>query len=167
TNHDVAAASAAALSGYDIGTLREGDKQIPIVAQLRMEERARLDDVNNLYVYASNGSQKVPLKQISTISYQMQTEKIRRRNQFRTITVSCMPISGVLASEIMAQARPKLEELAKRLPPGYRMEIGGEEEKQVEGFHDLTVVLGISVAMIFLALVVQFRSAVKPLIVFA
>ena len=167
TNLDVAAASATALSGYQITSLREGDKQIPVVAKLRMEERARLDDVNNLYVYSSSGTQRVPLRQVSSVSYQMQTEKLRRRNQFRTITVSCSPIEGVLASEVMAQARPKLNEFAKSLPPGYKMEIGGEEESQVEGFHDLAIVLGISVAAIFLTLVFQFRSAIKPVIVFA
>src|SRR6185369_12151062 len=67
TNLDVAAASATALNGYEIGALREGDKQIPIVAQLRMEERARLNDINNLYVYSSQGTQKVPLKQFTTV----------------------------------------------------------------------------------------------------
>ncbi|HXU08106.1 MAG TPA: efflux RND transporter permease subunit [Blastocatellia bacterium] len=167
TNLDVAAASATALSGYSITSLREGDKQIPVVAQLRMEERARLDDINNLYVYSSSGTQRVPLRQVSSVSYQMQTEKLRRRNQFRTITVSCSPVDGVLASEVMAAAKPRLAEFEKTLPPGYRMEIGGEEESQVEGFHDLAVVLGISVAAIFLTLVFQFRSAIKPVIVFA
>jgi multidrug efflux pump subunit AcrB len=167
TNLDVAAASATALSGYAITSLREGDRQIPVVAQLRMEERARLDDINNLYVYSSSGTQRVPLRQVSSVSYQMQTEKLRRRNQFRTITVSCSPVEGVLASEVMAVARPRLDEVAKSLPPGYKMEIGGEEESQVEGFHDLAVVLAISVAAIFLTLVFQFRSAIKPVIVFA
>jgi multidrug efflux pump len=167
TNMDVAAASATALSGYPITHLREGDKQIPVVAQLRMGERARLDDINNLYVYSSSGTQRVPLRQVSSVSYQMQTEKLRRRNQFRTITVSCSPVEGVLASEVMKAARPKLQEFAKSLPPGYKMEIGGEEESQIDGFHDLSVVLGISVAAIFLTLVFQFKSAVKPIIVFA
>jgi multidrug efflux pump subunit AcrB len=132
-----------------------------------MEERARLDDINNLYVYSSSGIQRVPLRHVSSVSYQMQTEKLRRRNQFRTITVSCSPVEGVLASEVMAAARPRLQEVANSLPPGYKMEIGGEEESQVEGFRDLTVVLGISVAAIFLTLVFQFRSAIKPVIVFA
>ena len=167
TNLDVAAASATAMSGYSVTTLSEGDKQIPVVAKLRMEERARLDDINNLYVYSSPGHQRVPLRQVSTVSYQMQTEKLRRRNQFRTITVSASPVEGVLASEVMAAARPKLEEFAKNLPPGYKMEIGGEEESQVEGFRDLVIVLGISVAAIFLTLVLQFKNAVKPFIVFA
>src|SRR5262249_27569125 len=167
TNLDVAAASATALTRHAITRLRAGVKQIPVVAQLQMQERARLDDVKNLYVYSSSGTQRVPLRQVSSVSYQMQTEKLRRRNQFRTITVSCSPIEGVLASEVMAAARPRLEEFKRSLPPGYSMEIGGEEESQVEGFHDLSIVLGISVAAIFLALVFQFRSAIKPVIVFA
>src|SRR5262249_26486116 len=167
TTLDVAAASATALSGYPVTTLREGDKELQVVAQLRMEERARLADLNNLYVYSSSGTQSVPLRQVSSVSYQMQTEKLRRRNQFRTITVSCSPVHGVLASEVMTQARPKLTEFANALPPGYKMEIGGEEESQDEGFHDLAIVLAISVAVIFLTLVFQFRSAIKPVIVFA
>jgi len=78
-----------------------------------------------------------------------------------------MPEEGVLASEIMKAARPRLTEIAGTLPPGYRMEIGGEEENQVKGFKDLLMVMGISIAMIFLALVFQFKHAIKPFIVFA
>src|SRR5262249_4678308 len=47
------------------------------------------------------------------------------------------------------------------------IEIGGEEEEQVKGFNQLSLVLLISVAAIFLALVFQFKNAVKPFIVFA
>lgn len=67
----------------------------------------------------------------------------------------------------MSAARPKLKELEKELAVGYRMELGGEEEDTVKGFKDLTVVLAISVAAIFLALVFQFKNAIKPFIVFA
>jgi len=67
----------------------------------------------------------------------------------------------------MEEIRPLLRVLAASLPPGYRMEVGGEEEKQVQGFSDLTVVLAISVVAIFLALAFQFKSAIKPFIVFA
>ena len=50
---------------------------------------------------------------------------------------------------------------------GYRMEIGGEREEQVKGFVDLAIVMLISVTMIYLALVFQFKHAIKPFIVFA
>ncbi|RPJ56926.1 MAG: efflux RND transporter permease subunit, partial [Acidobacteria bacterium] len=167
SNLDVALASAAGISGFPVTVLREGDKQIPVAARLRTEERAGLDAMKNLYVYSSQGPQKVPLRQISSVTYSMQTEKLRRRNQFRTVTVSCMPESGVLPSEVMAEVRPALERFQEELPPGYQLEIGGEEEARREGFRDLVLVMMISIVAIFLALVLQFKHAVKPLIVFA
>ena len=167
TNQDIALASLSATHGREVTTLREGDKQIPVVARLRMEERAQLGDLKNLYVYANQGTQKVLLRQVASTQYGMQIEKIRSRNQFRTITVSASPAEGRLASEVMKAARPKLKELQKELPAGYRLEVGGEEEDQVKGFKDLTIVLGVSVAAIFLALVFQFKNAIKPFIVFA
>ncbi|HEV2830020.1 MAG TPA: efflux RND transporter permease subunit, partial [Pyrinomonadaceae bacterium] len=127
TNHDVAASSATAINGTKVTVLREGDKQIPIVARMRMEERAQLADLQNLYVYSAQGSEKVPLRQVSSVEYGMQTEKVRRRNQFRTITVSCMAEPGHLPSEIVSAARPQLTAFAAQLPSGYQMGIGGSE----------------------------------------
>src|SRR5207247_11391613 len=73
----------------------------------------------------------------------------------------------ILASEIMEDIRPSLRTVTASLPPGDRLEIGGEEEKQVQGFGELVVVLAISVVAIVLALAFQFKNAVKPFIVFA
>src|SRR5262249_43418403 len=146
---------------------RDGDTQIPIVARLRSEERAQLSDIQNLYVNASQGPQKVPLRQVSKVNYTLETEKIRRRNQFRTITVSAFPAAGYLPSQVMKLAHPELDAIARDMPPGYHVEIGGEEEEQLKGFGNLAVVLMLSVFMIFLALVLQFKNAVKPLIVYA
>ncbi|MCC6861203.1 MAG: efflux RND transporter permease subunit [Bryobacterales bacterium] len=167
TNFDVAAASVTAVNGYRVATLREGERQIPIVARLRMEQRSRLADIQNLYVYSSRGPGKIPLRQVSSIGYEMQTEKTRRLNQFRTITVACFPAAGTLPSEVLGAAMPRLREFSAALPPGYKMEIAGEYKDQQESFAELALVMGISVAMIFLTLVVQFRNAVKPFIVFA
>lgn len=167
TNHDVAASSATAINGTKVTVLREGDKQIPIVARMRMEERAQLADLQNLYVYSTQGSEKVPLRQVSSLEYGMQTEKVRRRNQFRTITVSCMAEPGHLPSEIVSAARPQLTAFEAQLPSGYHMGIGGSEEEQVKGFKNQTVVLVISLVAIYLSLVFQFKNAIKPFVVFA
>jgi multidrug efflux pump subunit AcrB len=167
TNLDVARSSATALGGARVGALREGDQVIPIVARLRPGERSALADVQNLYVNASMVDKRVPLGQVSRLDYEMTTEKLRRRNHFRTITVGAMPADGVLPSEIMNGARAGLAAAAKQLPPGYSLEIGGSEEEQKKGFKQLFLVLGISVVAIYLSLLVQFKNAVKPLIVFA
>lgn len=167
TNLDIALSSAAGMSGIGVGTLREGHKQIPITVRMRMDERAQMGSIQDLYVYSLTGNKSVPLRQASTITYDMGTEKIARRNQFRTVTVSCFPVEGILPSQVVNDISKKLEFFRKDLPVGYRMEIGGEHEEQVKGFKELSIVMLISISAIFLALVVQFKNAVKPLIVFA
>jgi multidrug efflux pump subunit AcrB len=167
TNLDVAASSAGAMAGRTVGTLREGDEQIPVVARLRMEERAQLADVNNLYVYSTQGTQKAPLASVSSIVYDHRTEKLIRRNQFRTITISAFPAAGLLPSEVLDAALPQIEAIGASLPAGYHLEVGGEREEQVKGFQGLAVVMLISIALIYLALVFQFRHAIKPFVVFA
>jgi multidrug efflux pump subunit AcrB len=134
TNLDIADASAAAVNGTPVTTLREGDEQIAVVARLRTDEIAGLDDLNNLYISSRTGKQKAPLRQVSTFDYNFRSEVIRRRNQARTITVSAAPQEGILSSEVMTAARPALNAIAASLPAGYKMEIGGEQEKQVDGF---------------------------------
>jgi multidrug efflux pump subunit AcrB len=167
TNRDISISTAGGLSGLPVSTLREGSKEIPIVSRLKIDERARMSDLENLYVYAFTGTQKIPLSEVSTETMQMDTEKIARYNQFRTVTVLTFPVPGALPSEVMTAARPALKKFADSLPPGYSMAIGGEEEVRLQGFGQILVVLVVSTVMIFLALVFQFRSAVKPMIVFA
>ena len=167
TNRDVAASTTAAMSGATVTTLREGNQQIPVIARLRPQERAQLSDVENLYVYSSQGSQKVPLRSVSSVANEMVTERIRRQEHFRTIGVHAFPQPGVLASEILSRAMPQLTAFQKTLPAGYRMQIGGEQAKQEAGFANLTRVLIISILGIYAALLLQFGNAVKPFLVLA
>jgi multidrug efflux pump subunit AcrB len=167
TNADVASASAAAMTGTTVGEFKEGDKNIPIVARLRMEERAQLADIKNLYVYSSQTNNRVPLVSIATVGTSLETARVARREHFRTISILCYPRPGVLASEILDPTLPKLQVFQKNLPPGYQLRIGGERAKQEDGFNNLKIVLMISLIGIYLALLVQFNNAVKPLLVFA
>jgi len=137
------------------------------VARLRMEERAQLSDVQNLYVYASQSSQKVPLVEISSVTNTLESQRILRQEQFRTISVKAFPAPGVLASEALGPAMPALLTFQKSLPPGYKILIGGELAKQTDGFKNLAVVLAISAFGIYLALLLQFNNAIKPFLVFA
>jgi multidrug efflux pump subunit AcrB len=167
TNADVADASATALSGARVGVFKEGDKNIPIVARLRMEERAQLADIKNLYVYSSQTNNRVPLLSIATVGNSLETGRVRRREHFRTISILCYPQPGVLASEVLNQILPRIQQFQKNLPPGYQLRLGGERAKQIEGFDNLKTVLLISLLGIYLALLIQFNNAVKPLLVFA
>lgn len=167
TNMDVANSSTSGLSGETVAVLQEGQTQIPVVARLRMDERARLSDIQNLYVYASQDKTKIPLVEVSSIEHDLVWGRIVRLEQFRTINIRSFPASGHLSSEVLKAAMPKLREFEKTLPPGYKMEIGGEYDKTKTGFKELAVVLLVSTFAIFLALVFQFNNAIKPLLVLA
>jgi multidrug efflux pump subunit AcrB len=167
TNADVANSSAAAISGAPVGIFKEGNKNIPIVARLRPQDRAQLSQIKSLYVYSSQQNTRVPLLSVATVRNILETGRIRRREHFRTISILCFPAPGVLASEVLGPIESKLKDLQNSLPPGYQLQIGGEKAKQVDGFMNLAVVLLISLIGIYLALLVQFKNAVKPLLVFA
>ena len=91
SNMDVANSSVAGLSGATVAALQEGHKQIPIAARLRMDERARLSDIQSLYVYSSQTDTKVPLMQVSNIEHELVPGRIVRLEQFRTINVRSFP----------------------------------------------------------------------------
>lgn len=167
TNSDVALSSVAGMNGLQVTTLREKDKIIPVMLRLNAEERAKLSDIENLYVYSIQGTAKVPLRQVSSLEYDIETEKIIRRNQFRTITVGCYTLPDVYPSEVYQKAISAVNEFKKKLPLGYKLEVSGERIEQEKGFSRMSLAMGLSVLSIYLALVVQFKNAIKPLIVFA
>src|ERR1700737_1653444 len=167
TNADVASASSAAISGTQVGVFKEGNKNIPVVARLRMQERGQFADIKNLYVYSSQTNNRVPLLSVANVEHLMQTGRVRRREHFRTISILCYPQPGVLASDVLNQILPKVQEFRKNLPPGDTLQLGGEQAKQIDGFDNLKIVLLISLVGIYLALLIQFNNAIKPLLVFA
>lgn len=115
----MANSSTAAISGVTLTAFREGDKQIPVVARLRMNERTQLSDIQNLYVYSSAKSGvAVPLLEISSIAHTLETQRIIRQEHFRTISVAAFPVSGRLNSEALNPVLPALSEFQKTLGPG-------------------------------------------------
>ncbi len=166
SNADIARSAAAGLSGWQVGALVEGDLRIPIVARLRQEERARLGDVQDLYVYPLNSTLRIPISALTRMVLNMDQERIVRRDHFHAMTVIAFPAPGILPSEIMSVAMPKIEALRASLPPGYQIVVGGEQAKQDAGFGELAMVLAISATGIFIALVLQFNNLIKPWLVF-
>jgi multidrug efflux pump subunit AcrB len=150
-------------------------KQRPELREARLQEQKadlairqeKMSDLQNIYVPSPSGSQKIPLRAVSEMQPMLTTQLIRRQEHFRTVGVHTWPLHGVLPFEIMKQALPQLTALEKTLPPGYKMVIGGSLAKQQQGFQNLAVVMLISIVGIYIALLSQFKNAIKPLLVFA
>jgi multidrug efflux pump subunit AcrB len=61
----------------------------------------------------------------------------------------------------------KLTQGKRQWPAGYHFSFGGEKEEQAKGFGSMSVAMVVSILAIYLALVLQFNSLTKPLVVFA
>ena len=165
TNAGIAQQLAAGFEGAPLTTLWEGDRGVDVVLRLDADQRQSFQNVSDTYVMSPVTGAKVPLQAVASLTSEWQEGRIVRRNGVRTLTVRAFPADHFLASEILGHARKQLDGLA--LPPGYRVEYGGEFENQQEVSGELRNALLISLVLIFLILLFQFRTLVDPLIVMA
>ena len=166
SNRDIAISSYSAVNGVPVATLREGRKNIPIVQLMDYGQRETATALDQLYIYAGQSPDKLTLGQVAKLNYTPETAVIHRVNQYRAITVSALPKPGHLASEVTTPLMAQIHDFERSLPPGYRMEIVGELKEQIKGqLQSFTVVLASTMA-IYLALVFQFKNAIKPFVVF-
>mgnify|MGYP000854515685 FL=1 len=167
TNEDVAMLLQTGLSGLTPTHLREEDRLVPITFRLRSDERTRVEEIRNLDAFSSLTNARVPISQIVEFTTKPVSPKIRRRDLQRCITVKCDTVPGVLASSVVQAMRAPLDKASAAWPPGYRYQFGGEFEEQKKGFDSVALALAVSLVAIYLALVLQFNSVTKPLVVFA
>jgi multidrug efflux pump subunit AcrB len=143
-------------AGYTVSTLYEGDNPIDIVLRLDEQYRRNTDDLENTYLQSPVTGASVPLRQIADLSYQWQPGRIIHRNGVRTLTIQSETKNGVLPSELLKAIRPEIEKLD--LPSGYRIYYGGEYANQQETYSYLVMALIISLIIIFMVLLFQFRN---------
>jgi multidrug efflux pump subunit AcrB len=167
SNEAVALLMNGALSGTPATSLRERDRLIPVTLRLRPDERSRLDDLRTLSVPTALGAPRIPLDQIAAFRPETVAPKVARRDHERCLTVKCDTVPGMLPSRVVEHLEATLSRASKSWPSGYHFSFGGEKEEQAKGFGSMSVAMLASILAIYLALVLQFNSLTKPLVVFA
>jgi multidrug efflux pump subunit AcrB/outer membrane protein TolC len=165
TNAGIAQQLAAGFEGAPMTTFWEGDRDVDVVLRLNPAERQSFTNVADTYVMSPVTGARVPVSAVATLTSEWQPGRIVRRNGVRTLTVRAFPGDHRLASEILGDARKQLNKM--EIPAGYQMKFGGEYENQQETFGEMRNALVISLVLIFLILLFQFRTLIDPLIVMA
>ena len=165
TNQDIALSLQTALTGFNAGAFRDGDRSLPIV--LRNESSQNLDvrQLESINIFAQGSGENVPLGQVAQIVPQWQLAKIKRRDLYRTLTVTCDAKSGFTAQDITDVLRPWIDEDRKSWKQGYSYELGGESEQSSEAMSAVVAKLPLSGFIILALLIVQFNSFRKTFIV--
>ena len=165
TNQDIALSLQTALTGFNTGAFREGDQSLPIVLRNESSQDVDVRQLESINIYAQGSGKNVPLGQVAQIVPQWQLAKIKRRDLYRTLTVTCDAKSGFTAQDITDEFIPWLEEDSESWKPGYRYELGGESEQSSEAMSAVVAKLPLSGFIILALLIVQFNSFRKTFIV--
>jgi len=163
-NQRVGSLAAVAFGASRITELREGDHLVPVNLRLRPDEITEADRIRALYVESSRGG-LIPVESFAKLRVEPAYATIPHVSQLRTVTVKSMSPVGVLPASILAAAQADLKKIV--LPPGYEARFAGEEKELQKTRKEMSVVFGISLAAIFLAIVLQFGSVAKSLVVMA
>jgi multidrug efflux pump subunit AcrB len=163
TRTDLGHTLEAAFSGRRIGVYREGDELLPIITRGPEAERADPDSIRDVQVFSPVAGRFLPVRQIvSDFTTELEDPIRMRRNRLPTITVHADQTSG-LASTMLGRVREKIEAIP--LPPGYRMEWGGEYEDSSKAQAALAGTLPAFLLMMVLTVICLFNSLRVTLII--
>jgi len=145
-----------AIGGTVATKMVEGQTRFGVL--VRFEESARSDvEAIGKILIPTPGGPRVPLGRIARIERVEGPAQISRENGMRRVVVEANVRSRDLGG-FVGEARERLEALVEELPPGYWVEYGGTFESQERAMGKLSVVVPISILLIFLMLVSALGS---------
>lgn len=145
-----------AIGGHAAGTMFEGERRFDITVRYIPEARMSITAIGNALVPTREGG-RVPLSQLAEIKVVDGASIIARRENQRQITVRTN-IRGRDQGSFVADAQKRFDK-AIRLPAGYEVAWGGQFENLQRAKKRLTVILPITIAIIFVLLFFMFGSA--------
>ncbi len=159
TAADVNASMITALGGDVVSSVIEHGRATGIRVLLG-GPRPQLADLRALPIRAPSSNSYVRIDQIATINYDPGQTEIGREGLRQAVSVTARLEGRDLGSAIQdIQARLGTE---LHLPTGTTIEYGGLYQEQQSSFRELLVALGLAIALVFLVLVVEFRSFAHP-----
>jgi multidrug efflux pump len=152
------------LTGMNVTQMREGDQLIDVVARATGDERSRLSALADINIHTASG-RYVPLAQVAKISYELEEGLVGRRNRLPTVTVRADIRDGTQAPVVSAQINAQLGTAREKLPPGFRIEVGGATEESAKGEDSIKAVMPLMLAGVITLLMIQLQSMSRTVLV--
>ncbi|HEY4918935.1 MAG TPA: efflux RND transporter permease subunit [Xanthobacteraceae bacterium] len=161
TSEEITQTLAMYFSGTAVSVYRESDNTIPIVLRAGAETHQSLEGLTSAS-FVKDG-RVIPLAQIARLRSGFDFSRIRRKNQERTITITGRSAS-LTAGDLLKSIQPGLQSLD--LAGGYHVDIGGEIQKSAETNKKLAAGIPAALAVIVIAIILQFNSFRRTLLTF-
>jgi len=144
-----------AIGGRAIGAVFEGERRFDVTARYIPEARSDVTAIGNLLVPAPSGT-RIPLSQLADVEVRNGATIIARRENKRSMTVRTN-IRGRDQGGFVNEAQRKFSEKIK-LPEGYQVVWGGQFENLERARSRLSVILPLTIGIIFGLLFTAFGS---------
>jgi heavy metal efflux system protein len=148
--------------GGDVATqVVQEEKQFDLIVRLEREYRDTPEEIGNILV-ATPGGQQVPLKEFADIQVASGASFIYREDNSRYIGVQFSIEGRDLAGAVtdaMQQVKSKVA-----LPRGYRLDWGGEYSEYTASRHQLSIIIPLTIFLIFLLLFALYSNFKFPFI---
>ena len=156
----------AQLEGAVGGSIVEDSEELPIRVRVGATERASVERLSSTDVLipgamqaASRGAYPaIPLAAIGSLRIVPSEFAIFRRNGERINTVQGFVERDLLPEVALAEVRERIKASGLTLPPGYRLEVGGDSDARDETLRNLLGSLGIIIALTLAVIVMTFGS---------
>ncbi len=157
---DVSDLEAAILDGIATSDMIRGDRLAGIRVRYPPQFRSSTDKLKSLLITSPAGV-TVPLASVADIQVEEGQTEIRRDN-LRNMSAVTAHVSGRDLGSVMAEIRRRLPREIP-VPPGADIEFGGLYQLQRESLYGLLQVLLMSILLIFVILVIEFRTFSHPI----
>lgn len=152
-----------AMVGLSAGKYTDSDgKDYSITVTLEGNKKKVLEDLDKIYVGSLTGAQ-IPLKQLTTIEFQTSPNLISHYKRERSVTVRADVLPGYLTDNVTKEILTKLDNT--KLPDDYRYQAFGEYYGRQETFGNMNSAIIITLFLILLILILEFRTIKGALIV--
>ncbi len=154
---EVATTLNALVGGVRVGKYSTGGRRIDVRLKLLAGQRSRPEDIARLKVRTRSGS-LVPISSLVTYKEEPALQAITRKDRERAISV----YANVAPGHAQDEAIRYVEGLAKDLPVGYRIVLGGVSIAFRESMSSLLFALVLGIAIAYMILASQFNSYKDP-----
>lgn len=153
--NDVQAIVETAIGGKPVTVLYEGEKYFDVLVRYPEEKRNSIEVISNSLVASPQGM-RIPLGQLADIDASEGPNQISRESGQRRIGIECN-ISGRDIGSLVAEAKREIQKNVN-LPSGYYLTWGGQFENQQRAMRRLTLIVPITIGLIYFLLFLTFGS---------
>ena len=146
------------LGGFQVNDFSRFGRNYKVTMQAESDFRQEVTDIARLFVRNRDGGM-VPLDTLTTWQQGSGARFMQRYNLYRTAAFSGTPAPGASSGDAI---RAIEEVAAATLPDGYGIEWSGQSKQEIEAGNSSTIVLGLSIVVVFLFLAALYESWAVP-----